>query len=34
LEKLTFVREDLRNGAPNCWIDLAPVTLGRTLVSK
>jgi 2'-5' RNA ligase len=30
LEKLTFVRED----AQNCWIDLAGVTLGRSLVSK
>jgi len=30
LEKLTFVRED----AQNCWIDLAPVPLGRTLVSR
>ena len=29
LEKLTFVRED----AQNCWIDLAPIQLGRTLVS-
>ena len=29
LEKLTFVRED----AQNCWIDLAPVQLGRSLVS-
>ncbi len=29
LEKLTFVRED----AQNCWVDLAPVLLGRTLVS-
>lgn len=30
LEKLTFVRED----AGNCWIDLAPVRLGRNLVSR
>jgi 2'-5' RNA ligase len=30
LEKLTFVRED----AQNCWIDLAPVPLGRNLVSR
>jgi 2'-5' RNA ligase len=29
LERLTFVRED----AQNCWIDLAAVVLGRTLVS-
>jgi 2'-5' RNA ligase len=29
VEKLTFVRED----AQNCWVDLAPVPLGRTLVS-
>jgi 2'-5' RNA ligase len=29
LEKLTFVRED----SPNCWVDLAPVQLGRRLVS-
>ena len=34
LERLTFVREDPRPGATNCWIDLAPVTLGSTLVSK
>jgi 2'-5' RNA ligase len=34
LERLTFVREDVREGAPSCWIDLAPVLLGRTLVSK
>jgi 2'-5' RNA ligase len=34
LERLTFVREDPREGAPHCWIDLAPVTLGSTLVSK
>jgi len=30
LEKLTFVRED----APNHWTDLAPVVLGRSLVSR
>lgn len=30
LDRLTFVRED----APNCWIDLAPVPLGGTLVSR
>ncbi len=30
LENLTFVRED----AQNCWIDLAPVPLGRSLVSQ
>lgn len=30
LEKLTFVRED----AQHCWVDLAPVRLGRTLVSR
>lgn len=30
LEKLTFVRED----ANNCWIDLAPIQLGRSLVSR
>ena len=30
LEKLTFVRED----SPNCWVDLAPVPLGRSLVSR
>ena len=30
LERLTFVRED----AQNCWVDLAPVPLGRTLVSR
>jgi 2'-5' RNA ligase len=30
LEKLTFVREE----APNCWVDLAPVVLGRSLVSR
>jgi 2'-5' RNA ligase len=30
LEELTFVRED----AQNCWVDLAPVLLGRSLVSR
>jgi 2'-5' RNA ligase len=30
LEKLTFVRED----AQHCWVDLAPVPLGRSLVSR
>ncbi len=30
LENLTFVRED----AQNCWVDLAPVSLGGTLVSR
>ena len=30
LEKLTFVRED----AQDCWVDLAPVLLGRSLVSR
>ena len=30
LERLTFVRED----AQNHWVDLAPVVLGRNLVSK
>ena len=30
LERLTFVRED----SPNCWIDLAPIQLGRRLVSR
>jgi 2'-5' RNA ligase len=30
LERLSFVRED----SPNCWIDLAPVLLGRSLVSR
>jgi 2'-5' RNA ligase len=30
LERLTFVRED----AQNCWIDIAPVLLGRSLVSR
>ena len=30
LDRLTFVREE----SPNCWVDLAPVPLGGTLVSK
>ena len=30
LERLTFVREE----SQNCWVDLAPVMLGRTLVSR
>jgi 2'-5' RNA ligase len=30
LERLTFVREE----APDCWIDLAPVPLGGSLVSR
>lgn len=30
LERLIFVREE----ATNCWVDLAPVPLGRTLVSR
>ena len=30
LERLTFVRED----SPNCWVDLAPIQLGRSLVSR
>ncbi|HYM75553.1 MAG TPA: 2'-5' RNA ligase family protein [Candidatus Dormibacteraeota bacterium] len=30
LERLTFVRED----SQNCWVDLAPVHLGRSLVSR
>ena len=30
LERLTFVREE----SHNCWIDLAPVMLGRTLVPR
>ena len=29
LDRLTFVREE----SQNCWIDLAPVSLGGTLVS-
>lgn len=30
LENLTFVRED----QPSCWVDLAPVRLGRRLVTR
>lgn len=30
LERLTFVREE----ATNCWVDVAPVPLGRSLVSR
>jgi 2'-5' RNA ligase len=30
LDRLTFVRED----GQNCWVDLAPVSLGGSLVSK
>lgn len=30
LAQLTFVRED----APNCWVDLAPVPFGGSLVSR
>jgi len=30
LEKLTFVREQ----SPNCWVDVAPVPLGGSLVSR
>jgi 2'-5' RNA ligase len=30
LERLSFVRED----AVNCWVDLAPVRLGQSLVSR
>jgi 2'-5' RNA ligase len=30
LEELTFVREDEQN----CWVDLAPVHLGQSLVSR
>ena len=30
LERLTFVREERQN----CWVDLAPVLLGRRLVSR
>jgi hypothetical protein len=32
LERLTFVREEVREDSPTCWVDLAPVVLGRTLV--
>jgi 2'-5' RNA ligase len=34
LERLTFVREEIHNDTPNCWVDLAPVPLGRRLVSR
>jgi 2'-5' RNA ligase len=34
LEKLSFVREDVRHDGPNCWVDVAPVILGRRLVSR
>jgi 2'-5' RNA ligase len=30
LERLTFVREE----APNCWVDVAPIPLGPRLVSR
>ena len=30
VDRLTFVREE----SPNCWVDLAPVPLGGTLVSR
>jgi 2'-5' RNA ligase len=30
LKKLTFVREE----AQNCWVDLAPIPLGNTMVSR
>jgi 2'-5' RNA ligase len=30
LDRLTFVRED----SPSCWVDLAPVPLGGSLVSR
>lgn len=30
VERLTFVRED----AQNCWVDLAPIRLGRSVVSR
>jgi 2'-5' RNA ligase len=30
VEELTFVREESKN----CWVDLAPVPLGRSLVSR
>ena len=30
VERLTFVREE----APDCWVDLAPVPLGGTLVTR
>jgi|SRR3974390_1635140 len=34
LERLVFVREEVRDDTHNCWIDLAPVPLGRNLVSR
>jgi len=34
LERLTFVREEVRQDGHNCWLDVAPVPLGRTLVSR
>lgn len=34
LERLTFVREEVREDAQNYWVDLAPVLLGRSLVSR
>lgn len=42
LERLTFVREDVRGdgdqgtseSAPSCWVDLASVILGRNLVAR
>lgn len=34
LERLTFVREDMHEAAPNCWVDLASVLLGSRLVSR
>ena len=34
LERLTFVREDVREEVPSCWVDLASVLLGRRLVSR
>ncbi|HZQ96394.1 MAG TPA: 2'-5' RNA ligase family protein [Candidatus Sulfotelmatobacter sp.] len=30
LERLTFVREE----SPDCWVDLAPILLGRSLVPR
>ena len=34
LERLTFVRENIRDDTLNCWVDLASVVLGRTLVPR
>jgi 2'-5' RNA ligase len=42
LERLTFVREDVRDDGhqgtpepiPSCWVDLASVILGRSLVTR